>query len=73
MKRRIPLLALIPFLFLVLAGACEEGDDSGPVTIVEDEPGLLAQATIPVHSAVALAKVQGGMSRRPRSSMRTGA
>ena len=56
MKRRIPLLALIPLL--VLAAACGEDDDSGPVTILEDEPGLLAQASIPADSAVALARAQ---------------
>jgi len=61
MKWRVPLLALIPLVFL--AASCEEDDDdSGPVTVVEDEPGLLAQAHIPSDSAVALARarVPGG-------------
>ena len=55
MKPGIPLLALIP-LFLFPA-ACEE-EEAGQVTVLEDEPGLLAQAVIPADSAVALARAR---------------
>lgn len=51
------LFVLLP-LFLFPA-ACEEGEEEeGPVTVLEDEPGLLAQAGISADSAVALARTR---------------
>jgi uncharacterized membrane protein YkoI len=56
MNWRTALLLLIPLT--LLATSCEEDDDGGPVTVTEEEPGLLAQATIRPDSALALARAQ---------------
>lgn len=60
MIRRLSMLTLASLLLFMTA--CEEKEDEGPVTVVEDEPGLLAQAGIPADSAVTLAhaRVPGG-------------
>jgi uncharacterized membrane protein YkoI len=56
MRRYLSVLALLPLL--LIGASCEEEDESGPVTVLEDEPGLLAQATVPPDSAVALARAR---------------
>ena len=56
MNWRAALLLLIPLTLMI--ASCEEDDDSGPVTVTEEEPGLLAHATIRPDSAVALARAQ---------------
>ena len=56
MRRYMTRLALLPILFV--AFACEGEEEWGPVKVVEDEPGLLAQASVSPDSAVALARAQ---------------
>lgn len=56
MNWRAPFLLLIPLT--LMAASCEGDDDGGPVTVTEEEPGLLAQATIQPDSAVALARAR---------------
>jgi len=56
MRRYLSVLIVLPLL--LVAAACEEEEDSGPVRVLEDEPGLLAQATITPDSAVALARAR---------------
>ncbi len=56
------LVSLMTLACLLLVGAACEEEEEGPVTVLEEEPGLLAQAGIPADSAVVLARgrVPGG-------------
>jgi uncharacterized membrane protein YkoI len=56
MRRFLFLLAFLP-LFLA-AASCEEDDEGGTVTVLEEEPGLLAQAGISADSAITLARAR---------------
>lgn len=56
MKQLILVLALLPVL--LVATSCEEEEEGGAVTVLEEEPGLLAQAAISPDSAVAVARAR---------------
>ena len=56
MRKHLFFLALLP-VSLVMA-SCEEDDEGAPVTVLEESPGLLAQAAVPPDSAVALARAR---------------
>lgn len=58
MRRYRILLVLLPLVLSLSPAACQEDQEGGPVTVLEEEPGLLAQAGIPADSAVALARAQ---------------
>lgn len=56
MRKHLFFLALFP-LSLVVA-SCEEEHEGGPVTVLEESPGLFQQAAFSPDSALALARVR---------------